>query len=1324
MDLRIALVSSLLISSTAYSAVDNNIIKSQEASHITLAGRIGEAAMFSVQADDDDRAEIFVTASSQIDQPNDHWLLLDWNAADDYNVIRAGSLQAKDQHYLSSYQVSSQEIIIGHENGLVSKITFSDDALSAQHTLSEDQFLLSSISGDNEELDTDIDAIVSLQGTNLENYLVLCTDNYIHILADDALTSSLAGGGYCQSGNIDYEKSATDDTVFDQELITASGQYFNFNGTDWIEKTGLSTTSFGNDFKVANIDDDAADEILSQEPGQLQSFAPASTGSWVYISAIQKSTSKFNALDVNDDGIFEIIFDYIFTEEAPHLSNINLVTWNTTTDTHTQLETLAPHLNLSQAELLATEYVDGNPRSYSLFVSNDKTTNPITSLLWQLNPTTLANQWSGLTATATRSFDGVVKTQATNNITDYKVAQIEQITLGEDLYQYAVKYLDSNTLIFDSALEPDFLDDQIVSVGAFEIFDFDGDGIDELHFGGSANYADTKGVVLSSNQDGTDYARIDTPNIESVSAVYVGNINNASTADMIATGKYTEDSAINVLPIIDSTPQADFWFAPGSGDTSFKKLISANIKGTDDFEVLGLHSQLASIDLNAGLLDTKIYNLSNLDLNQFTPITLADRPYEYALASDAAGMLHFIEPKDFDILATVKACDTELSAISSVEINNHTHVAFSICEQTLQSWVLEYNTDDIDFGYSLYQLATTDLGNADTSEGQLVSITTDDNNTHLFALLKNQFLRLTLNKGLSDDSDTDGKVNYKDAFPDEISQWEDNDFDLLGDNQTGNNPDPSLSDIDNDGVLDDNDPDNQPENDLDPSNDSDQGNPAFVSAFETINISQTATLTNIALNAPAVSDVFDDYYGNGPLTISAAISNNPLSLNADDKYEANLETGRHIVKWDVTDLAGNSNSAYQTVNVYPTLSFTQNQTIIGENQKAVIEVALSGESPVYPVTAVISVTQTSANNADVSEDISSNLIVNFSNGELTKTITLSAIDDAITEANEELALTITDSFSANTWTVDPANNQHQLTILDVNTAPAVEISVKQKGATTTAPNHIDGDITLSSTITDIDSTDTHTYLWNLNSLALGESLLSNVQINPEVITPGVYTITLTVTDNGLPAKSTMETFTLNYIYGDTDGDDVADNLDKFPNNPDEWDDADGDGYGDRLADKFPDDATEHADDDNDGTGNNADPFDDDPNETKDTDNDGVGDNSDKFPRDYNEQVDTDGDGVGDNSDIFPTNPDEQYDTDGDGVGNNADAFPYNPKETIDSDGDRVGDNSDKFPLDPKRSKEETTEENEEDKGFGSGGSLPIYWLFLLIPVLLTDRRKM
>ncbi|MCK5559980.1 MAG: right-handed parallel beta-helix repeat-containing protein, partial [Thermoplasmata archaeon] len=49
-----------------------------------------------------------------------------------------------------------------------------------------------------------------------------------------------------------------------------------------------------------------------------------------------------------------------------------------------------------------------------------------------------------------------------------------------------------------------------------------------------------------------------------------------------------------------------------------------------------------------------------------------------------------------------------------------------------------------------------------------------------------------------DDYDGDGVVDAQDAFPYDPTQWADTDGDGLGDNQTGNNPDP---DIDNDGVL-------------------------------------------------------------------------------------------------------------------------------------------------------------------------------------------------------------------------------------------------------------------------------------------------------------------------------------------------------------------------------------------------------------------------------------------------------------------------------------------------------------------------------------------
>lgn len=62
------------------------------------------------------------------------------------------------------------------------------------------------------------------------------------------------------------------------------------------------------------------------------------------------------------------------------------------------------------------------------------------------------------------------------------------------------------------------------------------------------------------------------------------------------------------------------------------------------------------------------------------------------------------------------------------------------------------------------------------------------------------------------------------------------------------------------------------------------------------------------------------------------------------------------------------------------------------------------------------------------------------------------------------------------------------------------------------------------------------------------------------------------------------------------------------------------------------------DTDSDGVNDNMDAFPNDPNESVDTDGDGTGDNADAFPTDPSETMDTDSDGVGDNSDSAPNDP--------------------------------------------------------------------------------------
>ncbi|MGR6871919.1 GlyGly-CTERM sorting domain-containing protein [Pseudomonas sp. HK3] len=1365
----------MLISSSAFSAVDNQFIKSLDASRITLAGSLGKAAMFAVQADDDDDLEIFTTASSiahydndRRDIGNDHWILLDRSASDtDYNIIARGELQSPGNYYLapktvraylSSFQVNHQKILLGHDKGKLTTIEFVDNPDSNQHTILSNTLLLTDIlpnEGADLGLGFDpnedgINSIVSLTGTNKQEYIILCTDGLIHAY-DETQKSIISSVNYveigkgCLTGNIDYEKVNDE---YDEELIVSTGYVYTFNGLNFVEKIEFKNT-FEFDPKnshLANIDDDLALELLQQMGSteispdgsnlvrsavNYKSLTNASP--WVLMPSTANADYHFDVVDSDDNGISDILFNYIDYEVTPNQVKIVQVAWDTNLDSHIiKNEVNSPLPELATIKYLPTTLTNGTPSNYYYFLANTTGDtpsatkhNPLNPLLSRLN-SDLSVSWSGLISTAAKSFDIIAKTQADNTLNDFNLVQLEQANLdGNEDYFFTYKKFDITNFDMVDIILPDFLDNEITSVNVLSAFDLDVDGIDELHIAGQASYTTPSGIILSSNLDGSDYGRIDALN--NITNMQFGNYNNSLTPDIFASEYgYEDGTSVSYLFHFDNISTAlgnyDTEALIFSEKTDFNKAIPLNIKGDNKLEILGINDKnLYSYNLNPLDGENDSYHLNGQDLSNFTPIKLHSRDYNFALASSASGLLYLIEPKNMEILVVKQACDEEFSIINSIRADNNADVALAVCGQTLKSWFISYDEEILDHGYTLVDLPDYDLGNVTTYEGQIIPLTTDEG-ISLITLFKNQYLRLSINNEMFNDDDDDGYLNFQDHFPTETSQWSDDDLDGLGDNPApASNPDPSLNDIDNDGVLDDADPDNNPENDFDPSNDSDNGAPIFINTFDTVHTSSANTLTTISIITPTATDVFDDHNATDIL-ISASTNGLALSQKIDN-HEIDLVSGRHSILWKATDNAGNTTSANQIVNLYPSVAFTQSTSTIGEGQSSIIEVTLSGESPVYPFDVEVTVNSTSANNADVNEDITTNLTVRFESSETSKTFTLSALDDDIAESDETLTLSIADTFSANSWTINPVKNTHILTIVDVNEAPVVSIESEQNGAKTTSPDHISGIITLSSIVTDANNIDAHTYLWDLSSLGLGNSLLNTVTISPEVITPGVYTFTLTVTDNGLPAKSTMATFTLNYIYGDSDADGVADNLDKFPTNPNEWADNDGDGFGDEEEDRFPEDATEHADDDNDGTGNNADPFDDNPNETKDTDNDGVGDNSDAFPKDFNEQVDSDGDKVGDNTDAFPKDPSEQYDSDGDGVGNNADAFPQDPKETKDSDGDRVGDNSDLFPFDAKRSKEEKVEEKEkEEDGFGSGGSLPFFWLLILLPLLIVKRK--
>ncbi len=173
--------------------------------------------------------------------------------------------------------------------------------------------------------------------------------------------------------------------------------------------------------------------------------------------------------------------------------------------------------------------------------------------------------------------------------------------------------------------------------------------------------------------------------------------------------------------------------------------------------------------------------------------------------------------------------------------------------------------------------------------------------------------------------------------------------------------------------------------------------------------------------------------------------------------------------------------------------------------------------------------------------------------------------------------------------------------------------------------------------------------------------------------------------------------------------------DSFPDDPTQWRDSDGDGFGDNTSGIDPDecpgeygtssiDRVGCPDADGDGWSNAGDPFPTDGTQWEDRDNDNYGDNplgnnADVFPDDSSQWADSDGDGYGDrpvlpNGDFFPNDPTQWSDFDGDGFGDNTEGNKGDQcpelfgQSTIpaargcpDTDNDGVVDPFDAFPED-------------------------------------------
>ena len=276
----------------------------------------------------------------------------------------------------------------------------------------------------------------------------------------------------------------------------------------------------------------------------------------------------------------------------------------------------------------------------------------------------------------------------------------------------------------------------------------------------------------------------------------------------------------------------------------------------------------------------------------------------------------------------------------------------------------------------------------------------------------------------------------------------------------------------------------------------------------------------------------------------------PLPVSLVDK-RLFFAPGSYLAYWQAVDRDGNKATKAQKVKVHPLISLSKDQ-VVGEGNEVVVSIHLNGVAPEYP----ISVPYTVAGSADSNDHDLVDAVVEITSGTLAH-IHFRTIEDGEVEAEEEVLISLDPSLNLG------SKKQTQVSITEANIAPSVTLEVTQAGERQLIVAQNGGEVHIHAQISDANMNDTLTPVWSSGALNL-QSDDAGMFFLPTEILPGIYPVSLTVTDSGLPALSTTEKVyivvrpSLPPLTGtDTDGDLIPDNQEGFT-------DTDRDGIPDYL----------------------------------------------------------------------------------------------------------------------------------------------------------------
>ena len=333
-------------------------------------------------------------------------------------------------------------------------------------------------------------------------------------------------------------------------------------------------------------------------------------------------------------------------------------------------------------------------------------------------------------------------------------------------------------------------------------------------------------------------------------------------------------------------------------------------------------------------------------------------------------------------------------------------------------------------------------------------------------------------------------------------------------------------------------------NNTDPTVDT---NPPVVTPPDDVDSDSTALFTTVDLESGSTATALDDL--DGALT--------PTPGNSGP-----FAPGVHTVKWYATDAAFNTGSSIQTINVAPLVDFSLDQTV-DEGNTVTVTVSLNGDAVSYPVDVPYTVSGTATGLGTDYTLADGTATIN--SGRST-TIVFTTVDDGAGDADETVII----AMATPTNGVAGVKTVNTTILSEENLPPLVSLTATQGGPSLRIVDKGAGTVTVTSALSDPNTADTHSYDWASSDVNLvdtdGDLTDGTFLLDPSVLTEGLYTLRLIVTDDGASPLDTLVELSLNVTSTlpvldgtDTDGDGI-DNITEGMG------DTDGDGIPDYLDD--------------------------------------------------------------------------------------------------------------------------------------------------------------